>query len=469
MERNALYLCVALVGGIAAAVIGCGSGSGSTSSPVTIQKADGYYNVTLDYANTSHREMGRQYALAINNVMPTYAQTVDGALAIQMGYLESVGLTFGDMVARANALFNSPNFYSDYKDEIQGMQEVFNYGVDTPGDGKLSKNELLVFQLFPDVMRVTSCSASAAFGSASVSGKPVIGRNLDWVSALNESASQLHSLTAFKNGSKTVANFGMLGQLSGASIFNTSRVFGAVLDAETGADYPASDLANRRSYMFDLRYALENFTTLNDVSNFMRAADHLYAYNHLIFLSDASTAGVLENETNYLLGSPTSNRSLRTDTSALQPMPSGQNWGILGAFATVNDYRLVNNVFTDELYNTARWSSFKSKYALVPAGQKIDINSMKSIAGYPASNGYMVNGAIFVSEPFALQPPGTSYLPYPAPGLVGAVPQYTTIQSILVDMGTMDLWAHFVPSQASVSGQYPPREPTYRKVPNPIY
>lgn len=455
-----------VLAGVTVSMIGCGSGSGSQPPPVTIQKADGYYNVTLDYANTSHREMGRQYALAINNAMPTYAQTVDDALAIQAAYLQSAGVSFTQVVARAKTLFNSPNFYADYKDEIEGMQEVFNYDVDNPGDGKLSKNELLVFQVFPDVMRAMSCSASAAFGSASVSGKTILGRNLDWISKLNPNAGALHSLTAFKNGNKTVANFGMLGQLSGATIFNTSRVFGAVLDGETGVEYP-TDLTGRRSYMFDLRYALENFTTLNDVSNFMRAADHLYAYNHLIFLADESTAGAVENQVNNR--PPTSgNRALRTDASPLQTMPPGQGWGILGAFATVNDYRLVNNYFTGEQYNTSRWTSFKSKYALVPAGQKIDINSMKAIAGYPGpdSSGIMDKGAIFVSEPSNELTPGSTFLAYPAPGAVGLVPSYTTIQSILIDMGTMELWAHFVPP---VDPKAPPKTPTYRKVPNPIY
>ena len=477
MKRKPTLILPVLVATISAIVIGCGGGSSSNSSnPVTIQKANGYYNVTLDYANTTHREMGRQLALAVNNAMPDYAKTVDEALAIQMAYLELAPiqspLKFEDIVKRAKALYDNPAFYRDYKDEIEGMQTVFNSDVDKFGDGILSKNELLVFQLFPDVMRPYSCSASAAFGNASASGKTILGRNLDWVSDLDESAAKLHSLTAFKNGSKTVANFGILGQLAGVSIFNTSRVFGAILDADLGVPYPTTaELASRRSYIFDLRYALENFSTLNGVSNFMGDSNHLYAYNHLVFVADQTSAGALENQVNNPTGF-TGNRRLRTDTSTLQPLPGDQTWGILGAFATVNDYRLVGNFFTDQRYNTSRWTSYKSKYAGVLTGQKVDVNTMKAIAGYPAGTGEMDQGAIFVSEPPKLISPNATYIPYSVPGATGneEVPPYTTIQSIIVDMATMEFWAHFVPPKSSVtSGVYPPREATYQKIPNPIY
>lgn len=453
----------------------CGGGGGgnSNSNPVSIQNQNGYYSVTLDFSNTSHLEMGSQLALSINSAMPNYEQVVDSALKTQIDYLQYADppVNFSTVRDRAKALLGNPTFNQDYADEIQGMQQVFNYQVDNLGDGRLSKNELLVFQLFPDVMRSLSCSASAAYGSGTASGKTILSRNLDWITALLPEAGMLHAITSFKNGNKTVANIGLLGQLAGISMFNTSKVFGAILDSSTGANYPdLVALGTRRSYIFDLRNALENYTKLSDVSNFMTSPNHLYTYNHLIFLADETTAGVVENQVNPLtMGSP-GNRNLRVEASPLNPsLPSDQTWNILGAFATVNDFRLPANDFVSELYNTARWESFKSKYSSIAQGQIVDVNTMQAIAGYsgPFGDGKMESGAVFVSEPQQASLRSPLYF-YPVAATATSpsseVPAYTTIQSILIDMSTMELWAHFGPSQA-----IPPRSPTYQKITNPIY
>ena len=452
---------------------GGGGGGSNTPSPVSIQNQNGYYSVTLDFTNTTHLEMGRQLALGINSAMPNYEQVVDSALKTQIDYLQYAvpPVDFSTVRDRANALFGNPAFNTDYSDEIKGMQQVFNYPVDSLGDGKLSKNELLVFQLFPDVMRSLSCSASAAYGSGTATGKTILSRNLDWITALLPEAGKLHSITAFKNGDKTVVNMGLLGQLAGISMFNKSKLFGAILDSSTGASYPdLATLGTRRSYVFDLRNALETYTKLTDVSNYMKSPDHVYAYNHLIFLADESTAGVLENQVNPLIVGTSGNRNLRVDASQLNPsLPSDQVWNILGAFATVNDFRLPANDFVSELYNTQRWKSFKSKYSPVSAGQIIDVNAMKTIAGYsgPNGDGRMESGAIFVSEPQEASLRSPLYF-YPvaatASSPLSEVPAYTTVQSILIDMSTMELWAHFGPSQT-----IPPRSPTYQKINNPIY
>jgi hypothetical protein len=239
-------------------------------------------------------------------------------------------------------------------------------------------------------------------------------------------------------------------------------VAGAIVNATTHADYP-QDLSSRRSFFFDLRYAFENHSTLAEIADYLKSPDRRYVYNHLMFLADPTTAGVVENQVNTRNSPAQGNRSFRTDASALNEALNAfpdQTWGMLGAFVTVNDFRLPGNDWiSTEAENTGRWRTFRSLYAGVPSGQQFDIEALKSITGYPGpdGDGVITNGAIFNSERQAFSaPPG---------GKVEAA--YTTMQSIVMDMGTMDLWVHFVPPTAPWTR--PPVRPTYRKIANPIY
>ena len=467
MTRMIRLFIAFFIAGALCMVTGCsGGGSGVVfygNTPVTIQKKNGYYTVTLDYTSTTHREMGRQYALAIKAAVPEYERIIDNLLYIQAGILSQAtnGLvTFDTAVARARLLVKNLN--PDYQDEIAGMQEVFNHIGGELGDGHLSQDKLLVFLLFPDVLRPSSCSASAAFGDASVTGKTILGRNLDWFSATLKSAAAVHAITTFKNGSKSICNVSVLGQLAAGSMFNAHNIFGAVLDAETGAAYPAIT-GDMHSYVFDLRYALENNSTLSDVANYM--VRYGYTFNHLIFLADQNRAGVVENYVN-LNGGTVTGRGLRVDTSALnQNLPPTQLWGITGAVATVNDFRLPNNFNGGDVpefaYNTSRWASFLRYYGLISAkGLKFDTDLMKTVTGYPGPgfNGEMEQGAIFLSEPVL---PTNKLSPSFAPQYSFG---YGTLHSIVMKMDTMEMWIHFTPQ-----ADFPPLLPNYRQISNPLY
>lgn len=471
MTRRKLALLGFLAGGLALGSLGCSSAQGPSPAPATVRQVcfpsdvqpTCYFDVTLDLTRASHREVGRQYALAILQAKPDYEATIDYLLTLHVYVVKLIprfqDLSFADFLRRARILHSNGLFNPDYADEIAGMQDVFTYDVDRLGDGRLSRNELLVFQFLSEVIRPISCSASAVTGDASATGSTLIGRNWDWISLASWGTGEVHALTTFRNGDRTVVNVGSLGMLNALTVFNPHRLVGAVVNATTGAYYPSDDaLAARRSLFFDLREAFETHTTLDGVVDFLKSPARLYVYNHLMFVADPSTAGVVENQVNSISGAGPGNRSFRTDASPLNPqLPPGQGWDILGAFAAVNDFRLPGNdtVTSTQLHldNTTRWTSFRNLYAGVPSGQRIDVETLKSITGYPGpgGDGIMTRGAIFTSE---LQTSTES-------------PAYTTQQSIVMDLRTMDLWIHFVPP--TFPWARPPPEPTYRKIANPIY
>jgi hypothetical protein len=417
----------------------CGGSSGGGSTPtVTIQRNTGYYDVVLDYTGRSHREVGKAYAEAIRTSVPGYETAVDTLIYLQLGivnhYLEEGGLptlTIAQLVGRAQAIF--ANVPQDYVDELRGMQEVFGYATDAP-DGRLSANELLVLNLFPDVLRPFSCSASAAFGAASATGKTILGRNLDWFTATAGDSAPLNAVHNFKNGSRSSVNLTLLGMISASSQFNARKVFGAVLDGNTSYPYP-TDLTGTRSYVFDLRYAIEHLSTMREVAAHMLVGR--YAFNHNVFIADENEAGVVENDMTM------AGRGLRLAGSTFGPGEERAPWDNGLTLAVVNDFRLPNTTWVPDASNVLRWASFQGLYATagISGGTQVDVATMKGIAGFYGYNGDdWTTGALFLSSPTG----------------------YTTMQSIILDTSTLGLWAHFSPGAPS------PLTPTYVRVPHAL-
>lgn len=134
-----------------------GCGSSNPTPAVTMQKVAGtYYRVDIDMSAASHYEIGRQYALQIQANVPDYEARIDSFLQYMIGLLQHAQqqalppitplITFDDLNTRAHDLY--ANIPEEYQQEIQGMQSVFSYTTDMLGDGRLSQDELLVYELF---------------------------------------------------------------------------------------------------------------------------------------------------------------------------------------------------------------------------------------------------------------------------------------------------------------------------------
>lgn len=379
--------------------------------PVEIQKIQNtWFLVTIDFTGLSHKKMGRMYGEKIHKAMPSYDTVMDAMMKVQFDMLKMAGLTFDIVKQRAIGLLQQVQ--PEYRDEIEGMATVFPSHKDVPGDGIFSRNEFLVWQFYADVVRPTQCSASAAFADASASGNTIVGRNLDWYSLKDNSLAKIHTVTLIHNGKHSIACINFLGQLTPVSGFNDHHLFGAILDCETGAAYPP--VQGKRSYHFDLRYGLEHDSTIDGLANFMKDKD--YTFNHLIFLADEHSAGVLEDN----IGSKA--RGLRSVSSSVR---SGAEWGIPNTFATVNDNRLPGNFVEnpESQSNLKRWSSLQSQYTLQLKSGRIDIEKMKLIVGFPSADGNAkASGALFRSNDHA-----------------------PTLQSIVLKMDTYELWVAFAP------------------------
>jgi hypothetical protein len=181
-------------------------------------------------------------------------------------------------------------------------------------------------------------------------------------------------------------------------------------------------MADKRSYVMDLRYALENQTTLQGIADYLSGKK--YAYNFNIFLADENTAAVFEDDTHTpFSGLRTATSTLKTGTAT--PIPP---WDFSNAIACVNWFTLPGTYDNSNAWhgNAPRWDSFIALYTDAFAdGGKVDIDVMKQIMGYP---GLIGTGKAFPD---------------------GAIWRYddgdSEMQSIIINMETLETWISFQP------------------------
>lgn len=154
---------------------------------------------------------------------------------------------------------------------------------------------------------------------------------------------------------------------------NDNKVFAAILDSKTGMPY-SSD--SRSSYVFDIRYALENYKKLDQVADYLKSSDRNYTFSHLVFLSDSKTSAVLENNIS------TGSNCLREVRTADSVLNDGVNWGISDSVGTVNSFMINGNFdnYTGNIFNVTRWDSMKSQ--LLSKGSKVTLSELKEVATF---------------------------------------------------------------------------------------
>lgn len=358
-----------------------------------------YFEIVLDYTTgKSNYDMGVEYGAMIQKAIPEYEVILDSYIAEITGNNQVYNYLLGRVIDI------KPQVNKDYVDEIEGIASNFS-GLfqNIRGDGKLSTEELFLINLFPDVARIAQCSAFSVFGERSETKETITARILDWDSGQKNQLARIQAVVTYKNSAKSLCTIGYVGYMGCISGFNDDKVFGSILDAGTGMAYSS---INKYSYPMDLRYALENYQTMDDIADFLKSPDREYAYNHLIFLSDPSESKVLENN---IGGGASSSRDIRTEKSELN---DNIVWDISESIGCVNSFMLRGNFDNHSpfLFNTARYESIKNE--LKSKGEVVSIDELKSIASYYSGkvpgeqeNGDLYNGGtqqIIIFEPSKL-------------------------------------------------------------------
>jgi len=341
---------------------------------VSIQKEDGYYKVTMDLAqNYTRRQTGENYGRAIKTIKPDYEQIIDSYI-----HEATQKIGFDAFMKRIDDI--KGHLPDDYAEEMEGLASVLSGAENSPGDGRLTKDEMYFVSLFSDVTRGTQCSAVSVFGDLSSTKSTITGRNLDWNIGQDKQLAKIHSVTVIKNKDKSVCLIGFLGYLGCITGFNDDKVFAATLDSPS--DFPYSS-ASKRSYVYDMRYALENMNSLEEIADHLMDSEKDYAFNHLYFLSDENKSIVLEN--NFSGNGADMKRALRSFDSDLHESVS---WGIDNAIGAVNSFLLKGNHdnHTENAFNVERWNSLKSQL-MEKSGEGITWDEIKDIISFDNGDG----------------------------------------------------------------------------------
>ncbi|MCX7921850.1 MAG: C45 family autoproteolytic acyltransferase/hydrolase [Clostridia bacterium] len=348
--------------------------SGDTSKNVTIVNKGTHFEIVLDFSDgLAHREMGEAYGEKILAAVPNFEALWDSYITEVIPSDDIYGL----FLLRAHEIM--PQIQQDYRDEIEGIASKLSAGSENVrGDGKLSKDELYLINLFPDVGRGTQCSGISVFGKRSSTKSTMTARVLDWYGGSKNQLANIQTVLTFKNGNKSICTISYMGYMGVISGFNDNKVFAAILDSSTGSPYTST---SKRSYPLDLRYALENEKTLDGVADYVKAKERSYTFSHLILLSDPADSKVLENN----ISSDVNNvRDVRSVDSALN---NGVEWGFDNALGTVNSFILKGNHdnHTQNPLNIPRWSSMKSE--LSKKGNIVNLQELKEVISFNNGDG----------------------------------------------------------------------------------
>ncbi len=361
-----------------------------------------HYEVTLDFeSGASHRQVGEAYGRAIRHVVPRFEELWDS-------YVKEYGgnwLIYRILLHRVRQL--KPQLSQEYRDEIEGIASQLSGGThNEPGDGKVSVDELYLLNLIGDSCRMNQCCAVSVFGNRSSTGQTICGRNLDWPDGSKNQLAQIQSVVTYKFGERSLVSIGCLGFQGIVSGFNKKGVFAGVLDSGTGTKYSA---AGRRSYVFDLRTALQESSSLEEVSQAL-TTEGPYTFNHIIMLGDRRHSAVLEN--NFSGGGDQRRRALRYWNSTTHP---SFGWDISEAVGTVNCFALQGNTDNhidpadwlaakqgkeNSDINTPRWESMKQ--TLKNAGPIVSTDGIKSVLSFyhPETRGNIYRGDLYNSFTF---------------------------------------------------------------------
>lgn len=338
----------------------------------SITNKGNYFEVVLDYTSgLSPKEMGADYAKGILEVIPNYEAIIDSYIAENV-----TSYDYNFVFHRTDDI--KPQIQEQYYEEILGLASVFSGGNENKrGDSRISEEEALMFNLFTDVVRPSQCSYISVFDERSETGKTMTARNLDWFGGSKNQLPAIQAVITIKYPDRQICSVGYMGYVGILTGFNDSKVFAGILDSGTGAPYTTEV---RRSYVMDLRYALENNNSIDELAKYMIDPYKLYTYNHVIGLSDPDTSIIVENNfSGQGADGMRVKRAIRYDDSKLN---DEVDWGIDNAIASVNSFVLYGNHdnHTINRYNTRRWESITEE--MDAKGPVITIDELREICSY---------------------------------------------------------------------------------------
>ena len=315
-----------------------------------------YFDITLDYENGTYAQVGNAYGQTIIEAFPEYITMMEPYI------YENVRTAYGtDEYSKEAVWERVETIYSavpsDYKEEIDAFAKAVSQGEEgMVENGKLSYEEAVIIQLIPDALRPTSCSALSLWGEKTESGQPITLRCLEWNLGSEKQMGSINAVTHMKNGEKSLTTMGMLGLLDVISAVNDDGVFVAILDVGSINKEPFV-YEGKKSYTFDIRYALENFDDATEVGNYMVSNSGDYTWCHNLIITDKNHSYCAEDCVKEVADKGDGYSNLRDENTDLL---DGLHWDSKDSLCVVNSFASKGNQdgFTKSEFNLTRFEKY---------------------------------------------------------------------------------------------------------------
>jgi hypothetical protein len=257
-----------------------------------IEQKDSYYDVTLDYEKGSYKDVGAAYADAILLARPDYAEYLEQYLYENINAVANdSNEEYEEIEKRTTAIYTALD--EDYRQELDGFAErVSNDEVNFEKNGKISRDEVILMELIPDVLRGTACSALSASGDTTATGERITCRVLEWQLGSENQLCQAHALVHYKNGEKSFTSVTYMGFFPILTAVNEEGVLLGELDVgSAGTEYTYE---NKTSYTYAMRYALENMGSARECAEYLAENSKRYPFCVNILATDKKDGFIAE-------------------------------------------------------------------------------------------------------------------------------------------------------------------------------
>ena len=350
-----------------------------------IDKYPTYYDVTLDYEKGTPSEVGQAYAETIIKAVPEYEAAFEPYLYENIRFaFDGREINYETLEKRIRTL--EAAIPDEYREEAESFARTIAAGEEGYlENGKLSYIEALTMQLVPDALRPTACSALSLTGNKTVTGERMTLRNLEWHIGSKGQITDIHAVTHMKKGERSLTSISVLGMLDMITAVNDDGVMIAILDVGSVDEEPFV-YEGKKCYTFEIRKALEEFSTAKEAGDFMVGESGDYTWCHNLIISDAKDAFCAEDVTSEVAATGKGRSVLRDENSELM---EGLTWDSPDSLCIVNSYATKGNQdsFTGEASNINRFFKYNK---WVKEKEKFSIADMKGIMAHEVVEQYYI-------------------------------------------------------------------------------
>ena len=320
-----------------------------------IRQMEHYYDVTIHYENHTPAEAGKAHAQAVVRAFPGFHETIEPYLYENiLVAFPAVTDDFSPVEERSACLAES--LRPDQKAELFSFAEELSGGVHGfAEDGHISYEEAVTFNLIPEALRGTACSALSLWGEKTENGDMIATRFLDWMLGSEYQLCMLHAVLHADKGDRSYTGISFLGFCSVISAVNDDGVFAAILDV--GSNDEKYVYKDRKCYTYELRYALETYDTARAVGEFMVNSSDAFTYSHQIYTADGKETFCAEDAVAGLQKSGKGYSVLRDSST---PLLDAIHWDNPDSLCVVNSFASKGNqdLFTGSTSNFVRFYKY---------------------------------------------------------------------------------------------------------------